>query len=254
MGQNRMRNLPDMIPLRLSSLCAGLAIAAGFALAAPSPALAQDNACYGIATTDNAQGFVLAEVKAGPRRLYFRDSPEGASTQSQAFLVPGDRAVLSRSNGAYGCVTFLNPRGQSTSGWLPMAALDLLAAPPTPPREAWIGRWQGARILDQAIEIAPRKGPRLHVTGSATWGRADPERVARGGINSGSVLADAVPEGALLQFAESDNEGETVPYEAGDPLNCRMRVVLLGAYLAVQDNLRCGGMNVSFSGVYQRAR
>lgn len=249
-----MRNLPDMMPRSLMSLCAGLALVAGSALCAPAAAQGQDDACYGIATTDTVASFVLAEVKPGAPRLYFRDSPDAASTQSQAFLVPGDRAVVSRGAGPFGCATFINARGQSTSGWLPMAALAQVATSPVPPRDSWIGRWQGARMLDQVIEIAPRKGQLLHVTGRATWGRGDPERVARGGVNSGSVLADAAPDGALLEFAESDREGETVPYASGDPLNCRMRMVMLGPYLAVQDNLRCGGMNVSFSGVYQRAR
>ena len=45
---------------------------------------------------------------------------------------------------------------------------------------------------------------------------------------------------------------ETLPYEAGDDLDCRARMRLIGPYLLVADNGQCGGLNVSFSGAYRR--
>ncbi len=38
---------------------------------------------------------------------------------------------------------------------------------------------------------------------------------------------------------------------AGDV--CRVKLWRLGSYLVAADNVRCGGMNVTFTGVYRRA-
>jgi hypothetical protein len=36
--------------------------------------------------------------------------------------------------------------------------------------------------------------------------------------------------------------------------DCRARLRLFGPYLAIEDNTGCGGMNVTFTGVYTRRR
>jgi hypothetical protein len=232
-------------------LCAaGLALVAGLALGLPTPARAQaEEECYGISPTDTA--FAAAEVSPGQARLNFVDSPRANSTRASAFLVPGDVVVISRQVNGFGCASYLNTRLQATTGWLPLAALRPVPEQRSLPAVAWSGVWQGARILDQKIEISPRSMGLLSISGSATWGRADPQRVARGGVNAGSLEGQTQAQGNLLAFAEDGDR--TLPYEQGDPNSCRVRMFLLGPYLTVQDNLRCGGMNVTFNGVYRRA-
>jgi hypothetical protein len=45
----------------------------------------------------------------------------------------------------------------------------------------------------------------------------------------------------------------TLPYDQGEEVDCRVRMRRLGSFLLVEDNRRCGGINVSFSGIYQRS-
>lgn len=238
-----------MTPRFPRSVCHGLAALLGAALLlAAQPARAQDSPCFGIAAEDAA--LAAATVAAGSTRLYFQAAPVPKAAPGRAFLVAGDVVVISRRQGDFACASYLNGQGQATAGWLPMQALQPISAPPVPAMQAWAGRWQGSRSLGQRIDIVAGKAA-LRVEGSATWGSDDPERVRRGGINTGSLQAETVPQGGALAFA-TDKSDRTVPYDQGDPLECRARMMLLGPYLVVQDNLRCGGMNVSFSGLYRR--
>lgn len=220
----------------MRAFLAGIALASSLAF----PALAADEECHGIFSQDT--GFAAAEVGPGTARLNFLDSPRANSTQAQAFLVPGDVVVISRLAGGYGCASYLNTRGQATTGWLPMDALRPVLEQRKVAPARWVGTWRGNRGLDQEVRIAGDDTGPLHITGSASWGRMDPDRVSRGAVNAGSLQADARPHGNALSLAEGDDE-----------LECHARMLLLGPYLVVQDNLRCGGMNVTFSGLYRRA-
>jgi hypothetical protein len=64
--------------------------------------------------------------------------------------------------------------------------------------------------------------------------------VAPGGPNIGDLGGSARPHGAVLAYSD------------GDPDGCRATMTLIGSLLVVADNDQCGGMNVSFTGVYQR--
>ena len=49
------------------------------------------------------------------------------------------------------------------------------------------------------------------------------------------------------------NKG-TLPFTAGEPGDCRIRLRLLPPFLLAEDNMNCGGMNVSFTTVYRRTK
>jgi hypothetical protein len=46
--------------------------------------------------------------------------------------------------------------------------------------------------------------------------------------------------------------GNTVVFAGGTPDECRVVLTLLPPFLLAADNMKCGGMNVSFSGVYRK--
>jgi hypothetical protein len=89
------------------------------------------------------------------------------------------------------------------------------------------------------------------VSGSATWGALDPGRASRGAINSGEIDAVGIPVGNLIAIGP-DYDGK-IPPEPFKGDDCRVRLRLFGPYLAVEDNLLCGGLNVTFTGVYAPA-
>jgi hypothetical protein len=147
---------------------------------------------------------------------------------------PGEVLVASGRGGRFVCALSVGrpPALRENHGWLPAASL----APASGAGEArWSGGW---RTRFGQITIRQR-GAALMITGAAEWGADDPERVARGGVHTGEIAARATPRGARLSFAEIGG--------------CAGRMWVLGPYLVVADNGRCGGQNVTFTGVYRRA-
>ncbi|WP_419898705.1 hypothetical protein [Roseomonas sp. USHLN139] len=243
----------NLLPFLAAAALGGLALRPLPAEAQPREgqrpaARAQDNGCWGVRPGDDT--FEAATVGRDSARLFFRSRPDASAEPGRAFLTPGDVVVISRREGGFACATYLNTRRRLTSGWLPASALEPLAPPATAAPEAWQGSWYGAQAYEQEIDISV-EGQGLRIGGSASWGSDDPARVERGGVNIGSLAAEARPSGAQMGFS-SDGERSRA-YAEGGPDSCRVRMQLLGPYLVVQDNLRCGGMNVTFSGLYRRA-
>lgn len=154
--------------------------------------------------------------------------------------------LVTATAGAYACALLTTPNGTTTEDWLPATAL---AAVPEPhhPLPDWVGRW---RTGDQHIAISMASGHLLATRGDASWGSHDPDRVRRGGVNTGEVEGTAAPEGDLLAFVQGDH-GRTLPFTDADPYACRIRMRRVGPFLWVWENA-CGGLNVTFTGAYAR--
>jgi hypothetical protein len=163
-----------------------------------------------------------------------------------SYLVPGDRVLVGSSIDGFRCVTFRSADGRETSGFLPSAALvDQSIA--SPALADWTGRW----VRDDEASITIKvEGAALIISGQATWGAHDPERVKRGGVNTGDFDTVATPRGNLIAIG-SGYDG-TNPPDFSNVNDCLARLRLFDAYLAVEDNTGCGGMNVTFTGVYSR--
>ena len=119
-----------------------------------------------------------------------------------------------------------------------------------PDLSGWLGEWSASE--EQFITITEvRQG--LSLEGSATWGAGDPERVERGGVNVGEFSA-VVPygwiDGDTLWFAMGSER--TLRGDEAEEYDCTVRATLVGETIEVEDNMMCGGMNVTFSGVYGR--
>src|ERR1700761_4362561 len=94
------------------------------------------------------------------------------------------------------------------------------------------------------------EGTAIAVSGEGTGGAPDPERVKRGGVNTGDIDAAATPRGNLTAIG-SGYDGANPP-DVTKVEDCRARLQLFGRYLVVEDNNGCGGLNVSFTGHYSR--
>jgi len=75
-------------------------------------------------------------------------------------------------------------------------------------------------------------------------------RVKRGGVNTGDIDTVATPLGNQIAIG-SGYDGANSP-DISNVDDCRARLRPFGPYLAVEDNTACGGMNVTFAGVYSR--
>jgi len=119
------------------------------------------------------------------------------------------------------------PDGRGTL-WVSSDNVAPLVADPNPPLSAWIGRWEKGGW----IEISSPDGRRLSIRGENTW----------------HGLGDVVHYGTISFTTEA----------ASNPLKlansgCEVSATLVGDYLMLHDNDRCGGMNVRFQGAWKRA-
>jgi len=162
------------------------------------------------------------------------DCPGGQNCRQKSYLIPGDEIIVSRSFGDFACSWFQPRKGSETVGWIKLENLEWIQTNQNPAEKDWLGEWL---FYDNSIEISKAKKPDLlAITGNATWkGLGD-------NIHVGELDESAKPSGNKLKLGEN----ETGEYA------CKVSMLLLGKYLIVSDNLNCGGVNVSFSGVYQK--
>ncbi len=162
--------------------------------------------------------------------------------RERAYLIGGDVVLTAETHGAFTCATIVNTRGIETSGWLPTALLEPVAHAPIP-LAGWHGSW---KRIEADIRIKPARTGELEIEGTAAWGSHDPERVKRGTIRVGEISGKAKPSGDALFFADAPAPSfEKVPEGT-----CAVRMRRIASYLLVEDNKSCGGMNVSFTGIY----
>lgn len=114
-------------------------------------------------------------------------------------------------------------------------------APQPAPAIAALAAWTGAwRDGDDRIALRV-DGTVLIASGEAYWPSANPSLQERpGGPNLGEMSGTAAPTGNAVVFAGKD------------PDDCRVTLTLLPPFLLAADNGNCGGMNVTFTGVYRK--
>lgn len=185
----------------------------------------------------------LARVKPGMRAKfetgnwrYGCESAVEARCRSKTYVVGGDVVLVGKTRGEMVRAAYTNGI-RMTHDWLPKAALITIPTP-VATLAAWRGRW--ARDDEATIEIRAGKRPgALSFAGDALWGTHDPDRVKRGGIHMGEFAGEATP--VRGRIVHSDGDGM-----------CHVTMRVIGPFLAVADNGKCGGQNVSFSGVYRK--
>jgi hypothetical protein len=216
---------------------------ASFAAAASS----EDRFCSGKSFSDTP-ALNVGRIKADAGKVNFRKNGDAANAcpsaaadcQEKAYLVPGDLAVLGVTKGDFVCVDYQTAKG-GRGGWLPSSAID--PAPAMTDPASWTGRWKRVEA-DIGIETA---GGGLKAEGNATFGALDPGRVKRGAVNLGEFAGPLRIKDGQANFTDKDADPKQ------PDASCRLRMVRAGEVLFVQDNMQCGGMNVSFSGLYRRA-
>jgi hypothetical protein len=184
--------------------------------------------------------FSLAKV-TGRDRLFFLDDMNGcpseeAQCRQRGFVVMGDMLLTGRSQGPYICAFYPN-RGGGSAGWVRRDRLAPLPFPTDPPLTAWAGRWVDG---DDTIKLTVKNGA-LVAVGDAYWPSANPPRsYLPGDPHVGNLSGKAQPKGNCAIFSD------------GDPDDCTATLTLVDPLLVVGDNGACGGMNVTFNGIYRQ--
>ena len=242
------------------------ALATFSAYAAPAQARDQPGlrACYGVVTAgpENPDIRLMQVVTKGQRLPFYKNRTERTphcpvevdGCQLKAFLVPGDLVLAGPDMEDFTCAAYISTGAQRTRGhvhqtigFLPRSELKALVPSPLSAAQ-WRGTWRRAAEADIRIEAG--EAGKLKITGHATYGAQDPERVKRGAVHVGELEGSvALPAATMIALGDG-YDGSKPPGD--DRADCRARLRLFGPYLVVEDNGGCGGNNVSFTGVYVR--
>jgi hypothetical protein len=155
---------------------------------------------------------------------------------------------MNPGEGSYVCATFKAQNGVVTRGFLPREALQTVPLEPASAQK-WDGKW----LRDSEGEIViTSHGDEVEVSGTATWGGNDRRRVKMGAVHTGELEGSGQPRGQVLAIGYDPDQSDFPPSEDAAPDICAARLELHGPYLMVEDNGGCGGVNVSFTGLYVR--
>lgn len=215
---------------------------------AASAAHASAAACRAAGLHDAGAKLALARVATAEPKLNFVAGPDGrtprcpsadGSCKRKAFVLPGDDVLLVVADGPYVCAAYRALTGVETAGWLPRAALQIVPLKPAAIQQ-WAGTWR--RDADAELVLKPL-GALVKVSGDASSNDNAP-----GGPNVGELDGKGTPQGQALFIGYDPGRSGLPP--AQDTARCAARLRLYGRYLIVEDSGGCGGMNVTFKGVY----
>jgi hypothetical protein len=226
-----------------------------------TPALAQEGYCSGVVSFGDDSGPLrLMRVESAAPKVHFIENrakakptcpAESEACQRRGFVVPGDVVLASAKPSPLACVSYISPGAKrvkgkyaATDGYLPASALKEVPTA-APQAGEWLGKW--SRDAEADVMISLKAGGTLSIKGEATFGALDADRVKRGAINMGELEGTAVPKGNMMALGEGYDGTKPFGEDRGE---CRAKLRLFGRYLVVEDNGGCGGMNVSFTGIY----
>lgn len=182
-----------------------------------------------------SQEYSLGKIKAKKgERIYFygddENCPNGKNCRQKSYLIAGNEVIVSRKFGNWACGWYQPKKGSETVGWISLKNLEF--TPMVQGVESYAGKWT---FYDNDIEIKKTKDPKVFdITGMAFWkGMGD-------NINTGELDGKAVWNQQNLVYGAEDKSEYA----------CKVRIDLVWKYLIVSDNFNCGGLNVTFSGVY----
>jgi Protein of unknown function (DUF3298)/Deacetylase PdaC len=196
------------------------------------------NICRNGLFPHDSENFSIAKIKgAKNEKIYFYDDsedicPGNAKCKTRRYVIPGDEVIVSRTYGRYVCSWYQPSKGSETVGWILIDNLLINEADPQITKDDWVGDW---KYYDNSIDIKVLKNQSaLKINGNAFWkGLGD-------NIHIGEIDFSGTPISSKMSLGE---QGE---------FECRVKMQRTGKFLVVSDNLNCGGVNVTFNGVYRR--
>ncbi len=222
-----------------------LVIVATLLLSGPGVAAAvEPYTCRNGLFTDRIEAITAGRIiEAAGARVHFRSDddgcPDAATCVRKAYLVPGDRVLISKRESGWSCVWYFGKR-EVTVGWLPTGTVA--HAPSVDPAlDEWIGTWRPIAGDNEIVIRRDRSGRGGAVSGTATW--------YGGRLEDGSEI---VHVGEFEGEGRPDGDRWTVG-ESAEAYACMVDMRFVAGQLVVHDNANCGGLNVRFDDIYRKA-
>ena len=189
---------------------------------------------------ENAPLFAV-KLSSGAERAYLykqtqlcpKDKPCGS--RQKTYLVSGDVVFAGPPDRRFRCVYYGRSNGKIVAGFIPVENLKAMAEDNGMSIDFLIGTW---KYESDSIDIKTAIAGQVTGDGQAYYQTAET-------VNEGSFSAQA-PLAA--------GQKELVFKEGNDESSCVVKLHRRGPYLVASDNNSCGGLNVSFSGIYTKAR
>lgn len=208
---------------------------------------AEADACNAYLFPHAVTEVVLATVKAD--RLPILRDVDGcpaalATCATKSYLVRGNQVLVSGAHGAYRCIAYANGRRQTT-GWV--ANDDLTLVPDRAPEGDWPDAWR--RVQGDATVTIRKRADKYIASGLATYA-VSPGNV-RTGVAQGTLHVLPSASGTLARFGSTGDDPTST---------CVVTIKRVGPWLVMNDgatddaNSNCGGMGVTFNGIYQRTQ
>jgi hypothetical protein len=179
---------------------------------------AEGNDC---SSWDSDSAFAYSSITA--TRSYFFGELNDRRSQKKAYLVKGDIVAVRNIKSDWACALYVGSTGVQTMGWLEVKNLKS-----TTLAQNIVGNWT-SDSGDQNLSIQ-KTGSSYNIKGSAIF---------RTNGNTGEVSGALVLKGGQWRYGSG---------------NCQLNMLFLNNQLIVQDNLGCGGLNVSFASAYSRKK
>lgn len=199
-----------------------------------------ENLCRNGFFPRESENYSLAVVKGkkGEKIFFYgddEDCPNGKNCRLKSYVIPNDEVIVSRKFGNFACAWYQPKKGAETVGWISLESLEFSEKPQVIRKEDWTGIWN---FYDSEIKIAAAGKENVYkITGNAFW-----QGLGEGNIHIGELGGEAKIVETNLEYGEGD----------GGEYDCKVTMRLVGKYMIVSDNLNCGGVNVTFSGVYRK--
>jgi hypothetical protein len=208
------------------------------ALADEQPKVEQECLSYDTAY-ENAPLFAV-KTSSGEERAWLykqtqlcpKDKPCGS--RQKAYLVSGNVVFAGPPNRGFRCAYYGSSHGKIVAGFIPIENLQSLVEDASMSVDFVIGTWN---YEGDSIKIKAAAAGQVSGDGQATYQTA--ETVNEGAFSAQARLAAGQKE---LVFKEGDDES-----------SCVVKLRRRGPYLVASDNGNCGGLNVSFGGIYTKA-
>jgi len=195
-----------------------LVAVAGLCVLAGLQSNAEGNDCSSVSVSD---AFTYSSVTAA--RSYFFKELNDRRSQAKAYLVKNDVVAVRNVKTDWACGLYLSNTGVQTIGWLEVKNLKSASV-----TQDIVGNWT-TDSGDADLSIT-RNGSSYRIKGRAVF----PTSGNDGAVDGALVLSRG-------QWRYNDGQ-------------CELSVLFLNKQLLVQDNLGCGGLNVTFGGAYKRKK